>query len=868
MTENLRLRHSPFRSLDFFTSAEAAIFSGREEEIEEVATRIVAGTTLVLYGPSGVGKTSLLCAGIVPTLENRRGYRVTYVRPLLSPRGDIWRAVGADPTEPLAAAIARLPALPLPDSSSSTLAVLTGRSKSPDTRSTLVGEVPSAQQATMCAPHVLILDQLEELFTRFDAVQRRPLWEGLVEVIEDPRAPVRLVLSLREEYLHLLDSAHPRLPNLLDRRFRLQGLTPFGARTAIIRPLIAEKVRYEPELVDRCVADLTEVPIGHSEDEGVIDPLLLQIVCSEVYREAEHRHPELPLLTLADYNDLGGPEGVFKLHFDELFKRVHAEDHLLLMLVLQEMTTAHATKLPTTLSRLSHSGLLPPREEIQDLLDKLVAASLVRRYDAEPEPWYELVHDRLVQALPEHFAHDQRFLRIRYMRELVSQLSKGLSEDSFGAPLLNRQQLTELVEPFCKYIRFNEQELCLLFRSAIAVEHNVVAWRDALEAVAPGKSLPTILATLLHADTRCGGLAAIELLRITEYQHLSHCLHLALTDNDPDVVTAASRALNAAGTPDQAAQLLVALKHRSLRPRALWVLAELADNPVFQLQASVRDLGFAQRERELRRFLSVWESIQRAGWEGLRIGFGSGALAAVASIGFWCIAMKWVGRSDATSCAAGGSMIAIMSIMLSLLCSHSMGRASVKLEAIDRKSTWINAIQLRDILKTFFILLALSACACALVLAAVIPATPATPPSLEPNISIAVIALWALSPAVILASVGLTELTLPIGLWQRGRTRVQITVRALLSSWIFSIGIGGMLASFSTGPSEKIDVVILATMLLGAWCSVCSTSIAAVFAESIWKRSRSRRLLQYNWLSVIPVVAFTMILVVIILNKW
>ena len=48
----------------------------------------------------------------------------------------------------------------------------------------------------------------------------------------------------------------------------------------------------------------------------------------------------------------------------------------------------------------------------------MVAASLVRKYDADPEPWYELVHDRLVQALPEHFARDQRFLRIRYAREL------------------------------------------------------------------------------------------------------------------------------------------------------------------------------------------------------------------------------------------------------------------------------------------------------------------------------------------------------------------------------------------------------------------------------------------------------------------
>ena len=201
MMEAVRTGPPPFRSLEFFTSADAAVFAGREEEIEEVATRILAGDTLVVFGPSGVGKTSLLCAGVVPALENRRGYRVTYVRPLRSPRGDLWQAVGADPAEPLAAALARFPVPPLPEAAA------------------LEPDPAAASQASPRAPHVLVVDQLEELFTRFDESLRRPLWDGLVEVLEDRRAPVRLVLAFREEYLHLLDSAHPRLSNLLDRRY-------------------------------------------------------------------------------------------------------------------------------------------------------------------------------------------------------------------------------------------------------------------------------------------------------------------------------------------------------------------------------------------------------------------------------------------------------------------------------------------------------------------------------------------------------------------------------------------------------------------------------------------------------------------------
>lgn len=865
MMESVRLRQSPFRSLDFFTSADAAVFSGREEEIEEVATRILAGTTLVVYGPSGVGKTSLLCAGVVPALEQRRGYRVTYVRPLLSPRGDIWRAVGANPAEPLAAALARLPALPVPGAASLKIAPRAEARQLSSAGGPSAEDVSLIHSSAACAPHVLMLDQLEELFTRFDESQRKPLWEGLVEVIEDPSAPVRLVLSLREEYLHFLDSAHPRLPNLLDRRFRLRGLAPFGARTAIVRPLVTARVRYEPELVDKCVADLTEVPAGHFEEDGVIDPLLLQIVCSEVYRTAEQHEPETPSLTLADYADLGGPAGVFRRHLDELFNRVHAEDHLLLKLVLQEMTTAHATKLPTTISRLSQSGLRPPAEELQGLLDKLVAASLVRRYDADPEPWYELVHDRLVQALPEHFARDQRFLRIRYSRELLRQLSKGFSEGMVGAPLLNRQQLVDLVEPFRSYIRFDEQELSLLFRSAVSVEHNVTSWLESFEAVAPGKAAATILDMLHHAETRRGALASIGLLQSTEPAHRAWCLHLALTDNNPEVVSTASKALNIVGGNEEAQRLTHALTVPSSRARALWVLAELTENPIFQSQVPAHELQMARREHQLRRFLPAWERIQRAGWEGVRTGIGTGALSSIGAIIFWCIAMKWIGRGGALMYGAGGVIIACVTMMLSMIGGHTMGRAEAKLRALDRMPVWMQAIQLRDTLRTGAILLGLSVYASAFVLGFAIGPLGAVQSDAEQSSIVAVIALWAISPALILASLHFTEWTMPTAPWQRTRTGIFVVVRTFVFSWLLSLGVGFLLLSFTESETAKSDIAVVATAFLGTWCSICATSIAGVFSESIWRRARSYRTVRPGWMSSLPV---TMIWVILVTLLW
>lgn len=857
--ESVHPRQSPFRSLDSFTSADAAVFSGREEETEEVATRIMAGSTLVVYGPSGVGKTSLLCAGVIPALEKRRGYRVSYVRPLLSPRGEVWKAVGADPEEPLAAALTRLPAFPFYDTSAVDPTPPEALVQPADC---VARDWPRTRRPAIVAPHVLILDQLEELFTRFDEPQRRPLWDGLVEVIEDPTVPVRLVFSLREEYLHLLDSAHPRLPSLLDRRFRLRGLAPFGARTAVVRPLVAARIRYEPELVDRCVADLTDVPVGHATENGVVDPLLLQIVFSEVYREADQRDPDAPWLTLMAYSKLGGPAGVFRRHLEELFNRVNISDHLLLKLVLQEMTTAHATKLPTTVSRLSQSGLLAPPAEIQRLLDKLVAASLVRRYDAEPEPWYELIHDRLIEALPAHFASDQHFLRLRYMRELVSQLSKGFSEGMVGAPLLNRQQLVDLVEPFCKYIRFSEAELNLLFRSAVANEHNVTMWRDALESTTPGKSRVVLLEMLTYLETRRSAVASVGVLRVTDPAHRAKCLSIAFFDTDPVIAAAASESLSIVAGAEEAAKIARALRDTSLRPRAQWLLTELTENPSVQAQVPQRALRAARREANRRHLYRHWEVVQRGGMQGLRVAAFTAMCPALVATMFWCIAMAWIGDVEQNIYAIGIAFINISFIALSVMCGFGVGRTmEARSIAVDHNRGWILMLTNPGALGPLSAAYASGTCAVVLVLVQV---TDSAVIRVTDTVLVA-LTLCAVSPVAVLASIGLTELTLPPVRWHRMRGLAAITIRVLSFSWLFAIGFGVLLALVANASSmPDIMVIIAGTVLFGSLQSIYAVSISSIMAELIWKRSQTRSPILRRWLSHVPLVAFATVVILLL----
>jgi hypothetical protein len=868
----------PYRGLAFFTGKDESMFAGREEEIEEVATRILAGDTLVLYGPSGVGKTSLLRAGVVPALEKERGYGATYVRPLRSPRGDVWEALGANPDEPLAHAITRLPKRAMPAAAGPVAVEPDARASAvePSVRvsavepsavaSAVVGaSIPPTSQVGVArrggdgangangephgaiarAPHVLLLDQVEELFTRFDEQQCRPLWDGLVELLDSPM-PVRLVLSLREDYLHLLDSAHPRLSNLLDRRFRLRGLTPIGARTAMVRPLIARGIRYAPELIDRCVTELTEVPPGHPEEHGVVDPTLLQTMCSEMYRRAEQRSGDRPSLELADYEASGGLDGVFRRHLTELFKLVDAEDHLLLSLVLQEMTTAHATKKPATVTRLLASGLLAERADIESLLDKLVAARLVRKYSADPEPWYELIHDRLVQVLPEQFARDPRFLQIGFMRDLVRQLSKGFSKRVAGAPLLSQQQLADVVEPFRTYIRFNADELSLLFRSAVAAEHNVAAWRDAFEAVVPGGAVAVLLEMIgpdrmLRRDsTRRGAAAAVGVLGVDDRPVREALMQLALRDPEPEVEKAAATALKEVAGKEEIIPLAAALRDRSLRDRALRVLGAIDARPALRSGIHARDRAIARRRHRQAQLHAAREDIRFGGddgrWKGLRMGSLAGLVAAL----FWCILVVWLGASAAEGYAWGIPCIVLASAILGSVCGRATSRLLAKCSALDRRPSRARAAADIGALSAFAVFglplfWGLSAACSTLVGRRFMPD------------SLVYVTAAAALPALLITIVTvhfskgvLTRLGRLFLLSRSRRVGAWILATCCSLPWLIVIALGYAM-TLDAFTAWLLPGLVVIAFVAATWSSVCAASIVAALATSVAGSTRPLR---------------------------
>ncbi len=181
----LDLPDKPYRYLDWYRREDAPIFFGRGREIRELYGRMTApgGPPLVLfYGQSGVGKSSLLAAGLLPRLE--ASYTVRYVRRdrAAGLLGTLAQGLSAAPDADLAAAWRGL-------------------------------------EAQAGRPLLVVLDQVEEVFTRPNPQQPDELahlLDGLAALFSDAgrRPQGRLVLSFRKEWLAETDQrlAERRLP--------------------------------------------------------------------------------------------------------------------------------------------------------------------------------------------------------------------------------------------------------------------------------------------------------------------------------------------------------------------------------------------------------------------------------------------------------------------------------------------------------------------------------------------------------------------------------------------------------------------------------------------------------------------------------
>jgi Caspase domain/WD domain, G-beta repeat len=395
----------PFPGLAAFRTEQAQWFFGRERLTSELVGRLAArldqAVPLVVVGASGSGKTSLLRAGLLPTLA---------AGTVLGPGSRTWPHVlftpTADPVGALAARTARLAG----EDPATVRAELVAR---PDEFAAIVRRALRAQAEDgriSGARVVLVVDQFEETFTQCtDEGDRQAFIRALASAAHGAgdEPPALVILTVRAD-LYGACSTYPELESALQDGQVVVGLmrTP-ELRAAIQRPAAVAGLTLQAGLVETLLGDLgvTDAPAdgrkagnGKHAGNGGYDPGALPLLSHALRVTWEHRDRESRTLTLTGYNEAGGIRGAVattaELAFEEFGAAEQQAARRLLLSLVQIGEGVAETRRRADRDTLVTEA--PDPTAAAAVLDALARARLITA-DAGT---VEITHEALLRAWP------------------------------------------------------------------------------------------------------------------------------------------------------------------------------------------------------------------------------------------------------------------------------------------------------------------------------------------------------------------------------------------------------------------------------------------------------------------------------------
>jgi len=362
--------NEPYRGLQPYRAEDGDYFVGREKESAALAANALTAPITVFLGASGVGKSSVLFAGVMPILERERSAIPVIFRD--------WHDVNFRETiqqRIIAAAVAR-----------------------PKSEATLI----------------LIFDQFEEYFlynpdpnSRFDA--------ELALAINNQRIDLNVVFSMRDDSLAALGRLQKRIPSILQNCIRIDHLDRAAAKNAIEKPLLKwAELRHEtpmpiePALVETILSELDarrwpgggEIADSATRSQSLIRRVAtpyLQIVMTRLWNDARVKRTGM---SVAQLSALGGTATIVKNHVDGVMESLTAPERRLCARLFDRLATPSGKKIACFESDLrvwagdlvSHlSGLL------QILSDP--DRRFLRRIESSETTQYELYHDVLSHSV-------------------------------------------------------------------------------------------------------------------------------------------------------------------------------------------------------------------------------------------------------------------------------------------------------------------------------------------------------------------------------------------------------------------------------------------------------------------------------------
>ena len=377
---------NPYKGLLPFTQRDAGDFFGREAVVEKVVDLVNSLVTeqparsstrlLTILGPSGVGKSSLIMAGVLPKLQQGA-----------LPGSKEW--VYLDPLVPGESPLEALTSILKPHFPDTSFKTLREDLEDKATRGLHLYATQLAQQRGTRV--VLLIDQFEELFTQTESEDERLHFiRLLLNACSEPRGAMLVFVTLRADFYDR-PMHYPELFRVIDtQHLALLAIEPDDLRRVVEQPaaLPDVQVAFEGNLVNRLLFEVQGQP-------GALP--LLQYTLDQLFRKRSGRQ-----LTLSAYHELGGVKGALTKKAEETYAALPSDEHRKLARALfVRLIDPGATEQDTTRRRagLSEFTLSDPTQTqlMRGTIDEFIRARLLTTNEIDGMTTIEVRHEALIR---------------------------------------------------------------------------------------------------------------------------------------------------------------------------------------------------------------------------------------------------------------------------------------------------------------------------------------------------------------------------------------------------------------------------------------------------------------------------------------
>src|SRR5579883_1478797 len=488
---------SPYVGPQPFTQDKANKLFGRQHDANEILKLIASNRFVLIYAPSGAGKSSLLNTLVYESLV-AKGLEV-----LLGAR------VGGALPEGVKAALIR---------NIFTFSVVYGLGGTavPNLQCNLTDTLQMRHVRAGVRGRVIIFDQFEELFTqhteRFE--DRKGFFTDVVDAMNaDP--DLRVVFAMRQEYLADIDPLFAELPrNLHVQRFALRRLDLDGALEAIVGPA-REFADFGEQVAEGLVRQLNTIRIAGFDGVVVekrgefIEMVHLQIVCQRLWAALPAGITRIEMEHIEKAAGVGKSFGDFVVNALNAFyddtvestacsretKEAGGYRKELIQLGCMKFVTVSATR--TMIQRKNdRTGRLP-----NWIVDQLEKKHLLRFESRGGSQWYELSHDRLAEPVARQINREvSKLLFAADLLDAVLNRAKGDGCPDLKGYFGSHRDVVVECEAFHKQVGLFEDEAEFVFRASLATGVDCIPWSRRLGQDFPATRLRVLKEALACPD--------------------------------------------------------------------------------------------------------------------------------------------------------------------------------------------------------------------------------------------------------------------------------------------------------------------------------------------------------------------------------